>query len=784
MIKNYLRIAYRRLKNDKYFLLINTLGLSLGLATCMLILSFVKDELTYDKWHTNSDRIVKISRSVNDGAFYIGTPSALGPSMIEELPGIENVMRTSFGGSEVVISVHDEIYGEDEFHYMDPSVFTMLNFDLKIGNEKTAISNKRTVVISQEVADKYYPGNTAMGKTLLVNGDEYEITGILADFPSNSSFKMRFIAAYDNLERDGTVDSWEVGSGYTYALLQQDYTMEQMLEDVSAMVEKNKASNDGIEYHAEHFEDLYLYGRIRGRGSELSGSITYVYIFSVIAFVILLLAFANYINLSTAKATEIAKEVGVRKAVGASKRQVIFQFLGESLVITTISFLAALGLLELLLPMLNDITGKSIDLDYFGDPLVLPVFVLFIPITSLLAALYPAWVISRFNASQTLKSKVYAGGGNFGLRRVLVVFQFTISLALIASTLIIKGQLIFFQNYDLGFSKEQILRVDLGRSYDIPYNQIKDEFSKVVGEVNITGSPLPSVDGLASMDLDSVSKKTSLVFYMNVDYNFFDYFDVELEQGKAFDVNNPGKLEKTVIVNQEYMDVFGLESMGDKEVPIWLNGETIKSEIIGVVGDFHYSSLKSINYPLVIAYRENRIQAIDLRINTENTAETLAGLQSAWKDMNLDKPFEYAFLDDVYNDFYSRESKLNQLASYFTGLAIVIACLGLIGLSMFTIRKKSKEIGVRKVLGAGFGSLMLLLSKELLIFFGIAILFGSTISFFLMREWLEGFSYRINLEPVYFISGAAIFFAVAFLSFWVEMRKAAKLDPVSLLKDE
>jgi len=793
MFKNYLKIALRNMRKNKVYTIINICGLAIGVACCLMVFLYVADELNFDKYHVDNSRIYRIATretsptNINEAAT---TCAAFARALKDNYTQVEKLARI-LPVSDGVVKNGDNYFYERNRVYTDSDLFSILTIPFIMGNTETALDRPSTVVITNRMARKYFKNENPLGSTILINNREFEITGIVADPPANTHFKYDFFISLKTLEGRYPFDAWFLSNFYTYIKLKPNVDVNDFSEKLKHIAEiyAKEASAEGDEnvtYFLQPVSDIHLKSHLQ---SEMEPAIHSIYltIFSVVGLFVLLIACFNFINLNTARSAQRAKEVGMRKVIGARRTQLIWQFMGESFVIILLAILLAFLLIELFLPYLNELTAKNFVTSNILQPKIF--FALFglILFVTIFASGYPSLYLSRYQPVVTMKSSVNISSGNSGLRRILVVGQFVISIFLIIGTIIVYQQLNFMKNQYLGFEKKQKLilpirgPVSLRDNYEI----IRNEFlkhSSINGVAFSSEVPGERTDRWDTKVIGSGDNRYHEMNYYYIDYDYITQYDMKLISGRSFEKGRTTDIEGPYILNQTAVKEL---NWNNPDEAIGKRIEAIRQgEIIGVVEDFHYQGLQTIVEPLVMQFRPSRFDEISLNIKIENLAETINFARSKWKEFFPGIPFEYFFLDAAFNHQDQAEERIGKIFSTLTFWGLFIACLGLFGLASFITEQKTKEIGIRKVLGATVSGIVLLLSKEYTKWVLLANLFAWPLAWFAMGKWLQNFAYRINIGIEIFLLSAvwALFVAVLTVSF--QSIKAALRNPLESLRYE
>lgn len=812
MLSNYLRVAFRSLTRSKFFSLINILGLAIGICSFLLIIFFVQDELSYDKHLPHADRMYRIDMTGRFGGneFNIAVVSgAQGPQMKEDFPEIEDYVRFRTRGY-FLVKYEENTWKEEDVAFVDANAFDFFGIKMLAGDPKTALQEPNSLVISEQLAKKMFGDEEAVGKIVKVsNTDDYKITGVMAAMPHNTHFKFDMLASMAGLEEAKNA-IWLSQNFQTYLRLVEGATPEaleakfpdmtakyigpELERFMGASMEEFAEAGNKIGYYLTPVTDIHLYSTVQAQLGP-NGDIKYVYIFSAVAIFILIIACVNFMNLATARSANRAKEVGIRKVMGAYRSNLIKQFLIESLMITAISFSIAIAFTAIALPYFNQLTGKEFSLSILATP-TLGIALLGIMIfVGLLAGSYPAFFLSAFQPASVLKGKLQAGMKSGGLRSTLVVFQFGISIFLVVGTLTVFDQLQYIQTKKLGYDREQLIVLQNTFVLDKSIESFKNEVLTNNAFKNGTISsflPIRSNSNNSAVfpGKNPKSNSTTSCAFFYVDYDYIPTLGMELLTGRNFS-KDFGADSTGVIITESTARQFGIvdDPIG-KELGTYEGGSADDPDlniavfkVIGVVKDFHFESLKTDIRPAVIFLGESPGR-ITFRLNTTDYPAAINYLHEKWDEFAPGQPFEYAFYDEEFNSEYKAEQKVGQIFGIFAGLAIFIACLGLFGLAAFTAEQRTKEVGIRKVLGATTGSIILLLSKEFMKLVLIAFVIAVPLAWYAMDTWLQDFAYRTSLSASVFLVAGGLSFFIAWLTMSFHSYKAAVLNPARSLRTE
>ena len=800
MVKNYFMVAIRNLLRYKVYSLINVLGLAVGMACCVLILLFVQHELRYDTFHEQSDRIYRVVRETRGvsgaGSFHPGTSGLLAGALVQDLPEVEKATRVMINGNIWVR------YGDDGFSQTfcvaDPEMLEMFDFPLIKGNVETALQNRFSVLVTEETAQKYFGEEDPVGKVITAegryHGGDYTITGVLKNVPEYSSLQFDFLSATVHQEIPLTAwEQWQPNTSWrpvrTYVLLRASATGDGVPSKLSDLMTKYMGEEVSRlnTYALQPLTRMHLYSEV-DYGFPGGGDITRVIIFASIAFFILMIACINFMNLSTARSVNRAREVGLRKVVGASKGQLVRQFLGEAVLLSCLALVLTLGLVELALPYLNDVTGYALTLGV-AESGVLWMGLLGIGVfVGLLAGCYPAFFLSSFLPVQVLKGQVKTGKKGVGLRKGLVVFQFAISVVLIVGTVVVQNQMVFVENKKLGFEKEQVVVLPLfntDRSLNARYQTVKQAFLEHpnVLKASASNSTMAWWGGaFQTVYPEGAVGNEWQMRILGVDEDFLNTYEIELVAGRNFSSEITTDATEAYILNETAVKQLGWDDPIGKsfEWAYWKR----KGIVVGVVKDFHNRSLKEPILPFAMCMWQDKYNLLSLKIRSDNMLETMAFLEKTWQQFIPDRPFAATFMDEYLSRIYQSEKVFKDIFQIFAALAIFVACLGLLGLMSFTVTQRTREIGVRKVLGASVGGIIALLTGEFVRLILLANLIAWPVAYYVMDQWLATFAYRIDLGVGVFLLGGVLTWGIAFLAICIQTWRAARANPVDALRYE
>jgi len=787
MFKNYVLVTLRNLRKNSVFSMLNILGLAVGMAVFILITLYLQYELSFDKYHDKAERIYRVIR---EGKAF--TPAPLGPELKEKIPEVESVARILFSNN-VLVTNEQNNFLEDNFYWASPEIFNIFSVPFISGNPLTALNNPESIVLSQTMAKKYFGEEDPMGKTLtILERYPFKVSGVFKDMPANSHFVMNFVVPYkDYFQITGNdINGWSSNYSYTYFLLQEGASPREMESKIAPLIEYPLMKSFGAkEPYPQYFFiqpmlDIHLHSHLM-QEIQANNDIKYIILFSSVAFLILLIACFNYMNLATARSLRRSKEVGLRKVVGAQKMQLILQFLGESITMSTLAVIFSILLVIISLPLFNSLVQRQLSLNPIQN------FQLFLGIIALtlfvglLAGSYPAVRMSGFKPVSVLRGVFSRSPKGSLLRNALVLIQFSITILLIVCTLGIRKQLNFIKNMDMGYEKDQIITFRVrGRDVYRNINAIKTELlqNSDINAVSTSGRLPNNIDTFTSRNwIGRELEEPIPIFYNTVDYDFIDLFGMEIVQGRNFSRDFPSDEAGAFLVNETAVKVAEWESPIGRKFTHWSGKSGV---IVGVVKDFHLRSLHNPIEPLYLCLDPSDFSNISLKIRSSNIHTALDYVKGVMKKFSPDYPFSYSFFDEVFERAYFTEQRMGRIFGAFSFLAIFIACLGLFGLTAFAAEQRTKEIGVRKVLGASDSKIFLLLSKEFVRWVLLANVFAWPLAFYAMNKWLQNFAYRTHLGIAAFITAGVAALLIAYITVSYQSIKSARANPVKSLKYE
>lgn len=812
MLLNYLKVALRAIFRNKLTAFINIAGLAFAMVCSLMIYLYIQDELSYDRYNEHAARTYRVTRdflspdgSVNLHLGHVAPP--FGPLLKNDFPDFEEVVRTLQNRTLVAYQEGAEerkTFNEDNLFYAEPEIFKVFTIEVKEGNLEKALQEPFQVMLSKKTAEKYFGDEPAIGKQLRMgNNYDLEVTGVYEDFPRQAHLHPDMLVSFSTLNdstiygTQGLERNWGNNSFPTYVLVKEPFDKQKIEAQFPAFLDRHMgataAANNAplpstfTHIYLQPMLDIHLYSHLDSE-IETNGNITSVYMMGVIGLFIILIACFNFINLSTARATKRAKEVGMRKVAGAFKNQLITQYLSESVVIALFALVIAAGLSWFALDWLNGFTGKTLELNLLENlPLSLGL-IGFAVVVGILAGIYPAFIISGFKPVLILKGQQGSARGKGGIRKTLVVLQFAISIALMIATAITFQQLSFLNSRDLGYSKEQVVNLryfnELAPNYDAFYNEILKHSSiqSISRSSRIpTGRLLDSQGAAQIKQGDSMTTANVIIKNIRNDHDFFETYGIPFVAGRNFSKEVKSDDSLGFVLNEAAVRMLGFSN--DEILTRDFQYGGVKGRVIGVVRDFHFESLHEEIIPMI--FQPSRFyNRLSVKIAGSDVQQGLAHIEKIWNQFIPHRPFEYSFLSSQYEQLYESEQKQGQLFTIFSGLAIIIACLGLFGLATFNTLQRVKEIGIRKALGASMPHILTLLSKEIVILVLIANLVAWPVAWYFMDQWLDGFAYKINLNAGIFVLATVMALLIALITVSSQTIKAAMTNPANTLRYE
>ncbi len=795
MLKNLLLVAIRNFKRNRWYSLLNILGLMIGITFSLFLIFYIKDELSYDRYHEHADRIFRINSFIKepdkDTMKIASSQYFLGPALQKDFPAVEEAVRF-VGNGKMVFKKDDLRFYENNIFYSDSNLFRVFTYQFIEGNPRTALTEPNSIVLTESVAARYFGmDKNVVGKSLQNDeGNVYKVTAVVKDVPKNSHLIFKLLISASTLPK--TFGDWGNFNIYNYVLLKPNTTASLFEKQLEPMFDKYMARifnqfNIRIRYSVQPITAIHLHSDLEGEPEEV-GSMSYIYIFSAVALFMLLIACINYMNLTTARSARRAKEIGIRKVTGSSRFQLIAQFLVESTLTASLALLLSLGLIAVFLPLFNSLSGKLISFGSLLQPGIIFILLGIVVFVGLVGGSYPAFYLARFNPVNILKGSLSKSSSNATLRRALVVVQFSISMIMLICTWVVYGQLKYLRNKDLGFNKEQVLAVPVNANGDTRSKVLafKNEVQQDPGILSVSSSEGYPGNRNINFNLFSVEKQQGGyvdkgISCYGVDDNFFKTMGMQIKKGRNF--SNPADTLRNIIVNENLVKYFAWDNPIGKKLK--QSGDTtgFYYEVVGVVKDFNQAALYNPIAPLVLFYRPNSYN-VQLKLDPRKIPQTIASVESKWKTVFPDLPFTYSFLDQDFDSQYAADQKRGKIFTAFSVLTIFITCLGLLGLIAFTTQQRQKEISIRKIMGAGIGQIVPLLTTNFILLVGISCLIAFPVAYLFMHKWLQVFVYNTGLGVMPFLLSALSVLLITLLTVIFHTVRAAIANPVRNLRTE
>lgn len=795
MFKNLIKTAIRNIFKDFAYSGLNIVGLTLGITSALFLIIYIADEVSYDCYHENVDRIYRVSSFIeetDDDFTWIVAQIPFGPQVVQDYPEVESFVRF-IPFQRAVFKYEDREFFEEDFVYTDTTVFDVFTYDFIKGSPKDALLEPNTIVLTEKIASKYFGKEDPIGKTLVSGDEAYKVTGVIKNIPFNSHFRFDALASRKSLPAE--MGSWGNFGVFTYILLPEGLDPKVFEAKLPEMYDKYMSEifekiGITITYVLEPIKDIHLKSTSSAE-PEPTGSMAYVIIFGIVAMFLILIAAMNYMNLATARSTKRAREVGLRKVVGSHRGSLIMQFLTESTFLTIISLALSILLVILLLPQFNSIAGKSFNINVLMSPVIIISLIGVIVLVGIFGGSYPAFYLSRFNPVSVLKGEITKGSSGSLFRKILVVIQFTISIAMIVSTLIVFKQLNYLKTKDLGYDMENVISLQFStREMLEKYPMVKQAFLENPNVKNVSSTTTPIGEG-SSKVLMSVETSDGMqqrgINFSGVDHDFVETLGITMKEGRDFQEDMPSDTLLGVIVNETMAKRLSWDESLGKKVEILARGQGgqdfLRATVVGVMNDYHQTGMYNEIETLLLYYRSNN-RLMYVKIDGVDVQKTLRYIEERWTEFFPDQPFTYSFLTEDFSEQFGADEKRGFIFTLFTVLAILIACLGLFGLASYTVEQRKKEIGIRKVVGASEGKVVRLISHEFIILVSISILIAFPLSFYFMRNWLQNFVYRTNVGLFVFVLAGLITITITFITIGFQAWKAANANPAESLRVE
>jgi len=789
MLRNLIKIAIRHIMKHPGYSSLNILGLTLGILSALFLIIYVSDEVSYDRYHEKADRIYRVSSKItepDDQFTWNVAQIPFGPQVVQDYPEIQAFVRF-IPMNRTLFKYEDKEYYEEDFYYVDSSLFDIFTYKVIKGEVKSALIEPDKIILTETAAGRYFGSDDPIGKTITSDGNNFEVTGVIEDVPFNSHFRFDAVASRNNLPKQ--LGSWGNFGVFTYLLLPEGLDVKEFERKIQTMYAAYMEPIFGpihinIEYILEPITRIHLYSTNPGE-PEPTGSITYVYIFAIVALFLVLIAAMNYMNLATARSAGRAREVGMRKVVGSRRSTLVMQFLSESILFTVISLLISIIGLIVLLPKFNQLAGKSFNLHVLYSPEIILSLLGIIILVGIIGGSYPAFFLSRFSPVTVLKGEITRGSAGSLFRKILVVIQFAVSVIMIICTLVVFRQLNYLKTMDQGFDQKNVVSLQLNGPMVQKYPVLKlalleDSNIKSVGG---TSNPVGEGSGKFLMNVETDQGMASRgVNLVAVDHDFVETMGIKMKEGRDFQVDMPSDTLTGVVVNETFVNRMGWSEPIGKKIELG-DENTLRARVIGVMKDYHQTGMYNEIETLVLIYRINN-PIVYVKLADNNTEQTLAYIETRWKEIFPDQPFTYTFLTERFNRQFEADEKRGLIFTIFTILAILIACLGLFGLASYTVEQRTKEIGIRKVFGADERVILRLISKEFVILTSISIIIAIPVACYFMNNWLENYVYRTKIGVVLLLVAALLTILITFLTIGFKAYQAAIMNPANSVKTE
>jgi putative ABC transport system permease protein len=789
MLKNLIKTAFRHILKHLGYSLLNILGLTLGISSALFLVIYVTDEVSYDRFHENADRIYRVSSKItepDDQFTWNVAQIPFGPQVVHDYPEVQSFVRF-INMPRALYKYEDKEFNEERFYYADSTLFDIFTYKVLKGEVKSALRDPKKIILTEKIAVRYFGNADPIGKTLTSGTDTYEVTGVIEDVPFNSHFRFEALAARNNLPKQ--LGTWGNFGVFTYLLFPEGMDVKAFETKMQGMYEPYMKPifgpvNIKIQYILEPITKIHLYSTNAGE-PEPTGSITYVYIFAIVALFLVLIAAMNYMNLATARSARRAREVGLRKVVGSRRGPLIMQFLSESMIFTVVSLLLSIVVLIVLLPKFNLLAGKSFDLHVISSPAVVLSLIGIIFVVGLFGGSYPAFFLSRFSPVTVLKGEITQGSAGSLFRKILVVIQFTASVVMIICTLVVFRQLNYLKTMDQGFDQKNVISLQLNGNMNRKYDVLKQLLlgNQNIKYVTATDTPIGEGSGklLFNVETDQGMSQRG-VNYAVVDHDFIETLGIKMASGRDFQQDMPSDTLTGVIVNETFVKRMNWAEPIGKKVELG-DERTLRARVIGVMKDYHQTGMYNQIESLLLAYR-TRNDNVYIKLSGADMKSTLSFIENKWKETFPDQPYTFTFLSERFNRQFEADEKRGLIFTLFTVLAILIACLGLFGLASYMVEQRTREIGIRKVFGADEAVILKLIAKDFLILVSIGIVIAIPVAYYFMSNWLENYVYRTSVSIPLLLFAAILTIAITFLTIGYKAYQASVMNPARSIKTE
>jgi putative ABC transport system permease protein len=789
MLKNLFKTAVRYLFKHFGYSALNILGLTLGITSALFLIIYSFNEISYDRYHEKAGRIYRVDSKItetDDQFTWIVAQIPFAPQCAQDYPEVEAYVRfIPFG--RTLFKYEDNEFNEENFFYVDSTLFDIFTYPVVKGEVKSALEEPNKIVLTEKIAARYFGDADPIGKVLQSGDKSYEVTGVIKNVPNNSHFRFDAVASRSNLPKD--LGSWGNFGVYTYLLFPEKTDVKAFETKMQGMYGKYmkpifESMNIKIEYVLEPVTRIHLYSTNSGE-PEPTGSIKYVYIFFIVAILLVLIAAMNYMNLATARSTRRAREVGLRKVVGSARGPIIMQFLSESIVFTVFSMIISLILVAVLLPKFNTLAGRTFDLHILYSPVVLITLTAILLIVGIAGGSYPAFFLSRFSPVTVLKGEITQGKAGSSFRKILVIIQFAASVIMIICTLVVFRQLHYMKNMDQGFDQQNVITLQLDGGLNRKYPVLKQALleNKDIVHVTSTNTPIGEGSGKVIFNVETdQGMETRGVNFAVVDHDFIETMGVKMKNGRDFREDMPSDTLSSIVVNQTFVNRMAWKDPIGKKMELG-DSNTLRARVIGVMDDYHQTGMYNQVESLVLVYRELN-NVVYVKLSGKNTRATLDFIKSTWNDIFPDQPYNYTYLTERFNNQFDADEKRGLIFTLFTLLAILIACLGLFGLASYMVEQRTKEIGIRKVFGAGEGKILQLISRDFLYLVIAGIVIAVPVAMYVMNKWLENYVYRIHIGVLLIVLATSLTIVITFLTIGYKAYQAAIMNPANSIKTE
>jgi putative ABC transport system permease protein len=789
MFKNLIKTAVRHILKHFGYSILNILGLTLGITSALFLIIYVADEVSFDRYNEKADRIYRVSSKItepDDQFTWIFAQIPFGPQVVKDYPEVQSFVRF-IPVRRSLFKYEDKEFNEENFFYVDSTLFDIFTYKVIKGEVKTALRDPKKIILTEKIATRYFGKTDPIGKSITSGTNTFEVTGVIEDVPTNSHFSFDAVASRNNLPKQ--LGSWGNFGVYTYLLFPENFDIKAFGKKMQGMYDAYmktifESMKIKIEYILEPITRIHLYSN-NANEPKPTGSITYVYIFSIVAVFLVLIAAMNYMNLATARSTRRAREVGLRKVVGSRRSPLVLQFLSESIVFTIISLIISIILIIILLPSFNQLAGKQFNLHILYSPVVIFSLLAVVIIVGIFGGSYPAFFLSRFSPVTVLKGVITQGSAGSLFRKILVIIQFTVSVIMIICTLIVFKQINFLKTMPQGFDQQNVLSLQLNgpmrRKYPVLKQTLLDDPN--IKYVTSTNSQIGEGSGklIYSVETDQGMMQKGINFVI-VDHDFVETMGIEMASGRDFQKDMPSDTLTSVVVNETFVKRMGWKDPIGKKIEAG-DANTLRARVIGVMKDYHQTGMYNGIESLLLAYRPLN-NVIYIKLSGKETKATIGFIENKWKEIFPGEPFAFEYLSERFNRQFEADEKRGLIFTIFTILAIFIACLGLFGLASYMVEQRTKEIGIRKVFGANEKTILGLISRDFLLLVSIGILIAVPVSYYFMNNWLKDYVYKTNIGVPLFVISALLTILITFLTISYKAYQAAIMNPAQALKTE